>query len=476
MKNSVERIYCRLSQSMSQLLLTYYGDDFTGSTDALEVLTAAGVRCVLFTSPPTPAMLAEYPDIQAVGIAGLSRSLSPAAMEAELGPAFASLRALRPRHLHYKVCSTFDSSPDVGSIGKVIEIGSEHNSRPCVPLVVGNPALGRYCVFGNLFAQESVAHEGTVYRLDRHPSASQHPITPMQESDLRRHLAQQTNRRIALFDVLNFSLSDVARRSVLAELVASGTDAVLFDVLYREHLAPLGSLLDTLATGAETLFSVGSSGVEAALVAHWQEMGQLAAVNSWSTPSPADQVLVVSGSCSPVTAGQIDWAVNHGFAEIALETCVLTDEDCDTYLLQTARELVNLINSGRSVIVHTCRGRYDRRLVSTVERLAGRNISSLESSSSESKASCSRPLGTALGRLLGMAVERSAVRRVCIAGGDSASYATREVGIQTLEMICPTVPGAPLCKARAPGLPIDGVEICFKGGQVGREDYFGSLL
>jgi uncharacterized protein YgbK (DUF1537 family) len=177
-----------------------------------------------------------------------------------------------------------------------------------------------------------------------------------------------------------------------------------------------------------------------------------------------------------VTAGQIDWALAHGFAEIAVETCVLTDEDCDTYLLRTAQELVNLIDSGKSVIVHTCRGKLDPRLQATVERLVRRNTGSLERQSHDGDSSCSRLLGTALGRILGLAVNQTAIRRVCIAGGDSASYATRQLGIQTLEMICPTVPGAPLCKAQAPGLPADGLEICFKGGQVGREDYFGSLL
>jgi uncharacterized protein YgbK (DUF1537 family) len=42
-------------------------------------------------------------------------------------------------------------------------------------------------------------------------------------------------------------------------------------------------------------------------------------------------------------------------------------------------------------------------------------------------------------------------------------------------MICPTLQGAPLCRATAPGRPVDGIEICFKGGQVGRDDYFVTL-
>ena len=35
-----------------ELLLTYYGDDFTGSTDVLEALYSGGIEAVLFVKPP----------------------------------------------------------------------------------------------------------------------------------------------------------------------------------------------------------------------------------------------------------------------------------------------------------------------------------------------------------------------------------------------------------------------------------------
>ncbi len=456
---------------MNDLQFTYYGDDFTGSTDALEVLTAAGLRSVLFTKPPTREMLAAYPGVQAVGLAGVSRSLSPAEMDAELRPAFAALSALKPRHLHYKVCSTFDSSPEIGSIGRAIEIGSEFSVASFVPLVVGNPVLGRYCVFGNLFGQAGVGHAGEVYRLDRHPTASHHPITPMHESDLCLHLAKQTNKKIALFDILNLALPVEQRRVEFERLIHQGAEVVLLDLLYPDQLSALGDLIDGKAGVAEPLFTAGSSGVEMALGAHWQASGQLAARTNWANPAAVDQVLVVSGSCSPVTGAQIAYAVAHTFAEIVLESCVLTDEDCNSYLLQVAQELVNLIKNGKSVVVHTSQGDFDPRLTGTAKQPAERNISSLEN-----QTWCSRRLGAALGQLITSAVEQTSIQRVCIAGGDTSSYATREMGVTALEMICPTVQGAPLCKASAPGRPIDGIEICFKGGQVGRDDYFVSLL
>ena len=109
---------------MSKLLLTFYADDFTGSTDALEQLTLAGIRTALFIATPTPAQLKKFPDLQAVGVAGKTRSLAPGAMERELKPALIALKKLGARHVHYKVCSTFDSSPKIGSIGRALDVAS----------------------------------------------------------------------------------------------------------------------------------------------------------------------------------------------------------------------------------------------------------------------------------------------------------------------------------------------------------------
>ena len=160
---------------MSQrLLLSFYGDDFTGSADAMEALSLNGVRSVLFLSPPSPELLREkFPDVEAVGLAGASRAMTPAQMEATLPAIFSQLQRLNARIFHYKICSTFDSSPQVGSIGKAFEIGQRIFASPFVPLLVGAPVLKRYCVFGNLFAM--VGDE--TFRLDRHPMMSRHPVT-----------------------------------------------------------------------------------------------------------------------------------------------------------------------------------------------------------------------------------------------------------------------------------------------------------
>ena len=64
-----------------EILLAFYGDDLTGSTDALEFICRAGAKTVLFIDPPTSKQLDAFPDLDAYGVAGKTRSLSPKEME-----------------------------------------------------------------------------------------------------------------------------------------------------------------------------------------------------------------------------------------------------------------------------------------------------------------------------------------------------------------------------------------------------------
>src|SRR3546814_14822481 len=97
-------------------------------------------------------------------------------MDANLPGAFAAIGDAAV--LHYKTCSTFDSSPETGSIGRAMEIGARQFGG-VVPIVVGAPHLGRYVVFGNLFA---VAGGDEVFRIDRPPTMARPPVTPMPDT------------------------------------------------------------------------------------------------------------------------------------------------------------------------------------------------------------------------------------------------------------------------------------------------------
>ena len=447
------------------LLLSFYGDDFTGSTDTMEALAKAGLRTVLFLAPPGPEQIARFAGLRVVGVAGVSRSLSPLEMDADLPPVFEELHRLNAPLFHVKICSTFDSSPHIGSVGHTIELGQRVFRSPYVPLVVGAPVLNRFCAFGNLFARSGP--ESDVFRLDRHPTMSRHPVTPMDESDLRLHLARQTTRSIGLVDVLHLDRGAESCAAQVEMLRQSGQEIILFDTLTPQHLTVIGRQLWERAEDEDgtPLFVVGSSGVEYALAQWWQSQGWLPAPPAF-TASTVEQIIVVSGSCSPVTARQIEWAVSNGFADVPLDPISLLEGGRDSTALAAALQSgIAALRKGRSIVVHTCLGPEDPRLAVTKTYFA-------KTADRQGEKGLGRQLGSVLNALLA----ESGVRRVVVAGGDTSGYVAREMGIDALEMIAPFAPGSPLCRVYASNPELDGLEILFKGGQVGRADLFGSLL
>ncbi|WP_295767020.1 four-carbon acid sugar kinase family protein [uncultured Mucilaginibacter sp.] len=456
----------------NQLLLAYYGDDFTGSTDALEFLSRAGIKTVLFMQPPTAEQLLQYKNLQAIGVAGLTRSMSPDDMEAVLKPAFKALKLLGAPHVHYKVCSTFDSSPTIGSIGRAIDVGAEAFKAPFVPLLVAAPALGRYCFFGNLFARMGIGSKGEVFRLDRHPSMRCHPVTPADESDLRVHLAKQTDKSIGLMDVFKITQPLEDARQSLKTITQSGAKIVLFDGLEEEHLRQAGQLIDDYADRQSPLFSVGSSGIEMALGSYWQSAHEVNSPATWAAADEVEQLLVISGSCSPVTSRQIETALAHDFESIPINTTALAQgADIKATILPVIAAAVNSIHQGKSVIIHTSTGNHDERIKDAKAMFEKRGWDAQTIRTQTPKI-----FGTALGLVANAVINQTNIKRLVIAGGDTSSYTARALGIEAVEMIAPLWTGAPLCKAYAPGKPVDGLQVNIKGGQVGDDNYYLTAL
>jgi uncharacterized protein YgbK (DUF1537 family) len=353
------------------------------------------------------------------------------------------------RHIHYKVCSTFDSSPVIGSIGKAIDCGASVFKNKVIPVLGGMPSLGRYCLFGNLYARMGIGSQGKIYRLDRHPSMSTHPVTPSDESDLRIHLGKQTGKKIGLIDLANLE-TPVERWN---RLEGNSNEAVLIDALYESQLEKIGEWMDTQFEGDLPLFSVGSSGIEKALGDFWNRQGILHSTGDWKQAGNGAPLLVVSGSCSPVTKEQIDYAISVGFAEVSLSKDSFNGNNWGGYFFGCDYSaIVEAIKDGRNVIVHS------------------NNISGITGYLP------AESVGKALGMITKEVCKQVSIKRIVVAGGDTSSYAAREMGIQAVEMIAPMVPGAPLCRAYAPGSPVHNIEINFKGGQVGAADYFEMLL
>ncbi len=510
-----------------RLVAGFYGDDVTGSTDALAQFHRAGLRGLLLFDRPGSGELASLAGAyDVVGVAGVARSLPTERMAEEVEPALAALRAAGPRLVQYKMCSTADSSPRIGSLGRAIEIGRAVFGPAPVPVLAAQPEFGRYTAFGHHFA----ADRGTVYRLDRQPTMSRHPVTPISEADLRLHLGRQTELRIGSLDLTAYELPAAEAHRRYRRLLADGDwGAVVFDAVTGPHLRCAAELI---LAADEQVYALGSGGLSHA-VAHllarsspdgpaadatppggalpggaWPDgfragdpgSGAARSEGSWggelgsgaarsdarspygggssdrgasegapargrssggrplgdpssgsfpptgALPPASGPVLVVSGSCAPRTAEQIRRALDHGWRGVAVEP----EESLDLARLRDAT--LRALDGAPGAVVYTALGPPAPAAAARANLLAA--------------------IGAALAHVVAEAVAHAGVRRVVVAGGDTAGQVVRALGARSAEIVAWLGPGTALCRLGAAHGPLDGVQILLKGGQAGDVDLF----
>jgi len=432
--------------------IVYYGDDFTGATDTLGTAARAGLRTLLFLKTPDAARLDRAGSLDVLGIAGAARAMTPAEMQAELRPVATLFRSLGARVLHYKTCSTFDSAPHIGSIGAAVRLLRSAVRQPWTAIVGGQPGLGRYCLFGNLFA--AAGSGGEVFRIDRHPTMSRHPVTPMDEADLRLHLARQG---LAEVHCVPFTAAargsealDTALRQALKEPPA---DAVLFDVADAGQLAAIGKVLWTRAQGA-TMLAVGPSSVVDALATAMPSSNRAAAEQSRLGPARGP-VLVLAGSLSPVTASQV--AAAKSFDVVWLDSPSLARRDA-AVVADQADAIARSLAQGRHVLACT------------------RAPHSGGAGSPGATGLDAQALARAGGDLLAAVLARQPLRRIGVAGGDTSSHGIQALDVWGLSYAADMSAGASLCRVHSDLGSLDGMEVMLKGGQMGTQDVFERLV
>ena len=82
-----------------------------------------------------------------------------------------------------------------------------------------------------------------------------------------------------------------------------------------------------------------------------------------------------------------------------------------------------------------------------------------------------RVLGERLGLLVRRVLQAHPLQRLLLSGGDTSSAIGRVLDVQAVEMAAALTPGAPLCRVLESAV-VPGMEIAFKGGQMGGADFF----
>lgn len=398
------------------MLIGAIGDDFTGSGDLANMLARAGLSVQLRTSiPNAPLAITESPE--AVVIALKTRTMPVDQAVAQSLEAVRWLRAQGASRILFKYCSTFDSTPQ-GNIGPVAEALAQELSADRVLFVPSFPETGRTVYQGHLFVADRLLSESPL---------AHHPLTPMTDPDLRRWLQRQTLHRVG-----HLPLSLLRSGGAIEALAAQEARFLIADAIDDSDIDRLGLL------ARDAPLVTGGSAIGAGLARALVGQGRSGQTGWQGVDGPA---VVLAGSCSQATLGQISAYSGHSLRQVTVEEVLgdpaLPETLADWALAVGDAPLISVSQPPEEVLaVQQAHGR--ERTAAAIDEMFAR-----------------------LARAL---VERG-VTRLVVAGGETSGAVTLGLELDRLDVGPQIAPGVP-------ALAAGGLRLALKSGNFGGVDFF----
>jgi uncharacterized protein YgbK (DUF1537 family) len=412
-------------------LLGCIADDFTGATDLAAMLVGNGMRAVQVIGVPESD--AVVPEADAIVVALKSRTSPPGQAVAESLAALAWLRAAGCRQFFFKYCSTFDST-DQGNIGPVADALIAALECGFALACPAFPANNRSVYQGHLFVGSALLNESGMEK---------HPLTPMTDANLVRVLSRQTDGTVGLVPFGTVAQGAAAIRDAMTALKEQGRRYAIVDAITDAHLHAIGE-----AAAAHPLLT-GGSGVAIGLPENFRRAGVLPRLDDpASLPSIAGHAAVLAGSCSRATLFQIGVAREH---VPVLELDVLATPDADALTRQAASWMDGKLGATPIVIAASA----PPEQVAALQRRLGRDAAG---------ALVERALAD-----IAEALVARGVRRLVVAGGETAGAVVTRLGVRSLRIGKPIDPGVPWTYATGGGAPL---LLALKSGNFGGRDFF----
>ena len=423
------------------MILGIIADDFTGATDVASMLVRGGLRTVQLIGLPSGDAAAELAQADAVVVALKSRTTPAADAVADSLAALRWLQAAGARQFIFKVCSTFDSTPE-GNIGPVAEALLAALAGPGKGLGLVCPAFpenGRTVFRGHLFVGDALLSDSGM----RH-----HPLTPMTDANLVRVMQAQCSGRVGLLRHDTVARGAAAISARLDTLQAEGVRWAVADAIDN------ADLLQLAAGAAQLPLWVAGSGLALGLPAVLAKRGwvrldsQAAQLDRLTGPAA-----VLAGSCSLATqaqvahwiaAGRPAWRIDPTAAArgepVAAQALAWAAQQTDTPMVYATTDASTLAATQSTLGVAQAGALVEQVLAQVAQGLVA-----------------------------------AGAQRLVVAGGESAGAVVQALGVQRLRIgaaICPGVPWtqAVLAADTAP------LQLALKSGNFGGPDFFSLAL
>ena len=413
------------------MLLGCIADDLTGATDLALTLTRGGMRTVQVMGVPEDC--SAYADFDAVVVALKSRTnLVDEAVRWSLESCDA-LQAAGAQQFIFKYCSTFDST-DQGNIGPVAEALFKKLQCQIAVACPAFPTNKRTIFHGHLFVGDMLLSDSPM---------KDHPLTPMRDANLVNVLQRQTKLKIGLVPYEVVDRGSDAVREAFADAIAAGERMVVVDAISDRHLADIGAAL------ADHRLITGGSGIALGLPDNFARRGLLTKTDR-SQPMAAKpgRALILSGSCSEATRGQVARAKDAGIPAMRVDALELaagktSARDMIAFAMNAPADTPVLIYSSDTPDV-----------VAAVQDKLGRDAAG--SIVEQAMAETAKDLVA------------NSVTKLIVAGGETSGAVVGGLGVSAIEIGPEIDPGVPWTRSLAG----DGLVLALKSGNFGAEDFF----
>jgi uncharacterized protein YgbK (DUF1537 family) len=400
------------------------------------MLVRAGMRTVQTIGVPSDGGFAPGTDADAVVVALKSRTIPADDAVAQSLAALAWLRAHGARQVLFKYCSTFDSTDD-GNIGPVADALLDALGARFTIACPAFPVNRRTVYLGHLFVGEVLLSDSPM---------RDHPLTPMRDANLVRVLGRQTTRRVGLVPWPVVARGAGAIRAAFDRLAGDGHSHAVVDAIADDDLMEIG------AACADLALVTGGSGVASGLPRNFRSAGLLQEHGeAANAPQVAGKAAVLAGSCSAATRAQVaEWGNAH--RAVALDPLA---GDAGTVAARALRAIEADLGAGKPVLVYSTAA---PEAVAAVQAKLGR----------ERAATLIEEAFSMLARDL---VERG-VRRLVVAGGETAGAVVQALGVEALAIGPEIDPGVPWTTS----LGARPLALALKSGNFGAVDFFAKAL
>lgn len=390
------------------------------------MLSRAGLHTLQVMGVPDPDT--PLPKADAVVIALKSRTIPASQAVAMSVEAARALLHAGAEQLMFKYCSTFDST-DEGNIGPVTEALLALTGAGVTIACPSYPANGRTVYMGHLFVGTQLLSDSPM---------KDHPLTPMRDANLVRVLARQTRLAVGLVDANTIARGTAAVRAAIAAQREAGVRILVVDTLDDADLMTLGAACSDMA------LVTGGSGIALGLAANFAGSDR----KPDRFAAPAGRGVVLAGSCSAATLGQIDGARAAGFPMMALDVGNLAEGR------QTATDIAEWVVGQTGHLPCVVYSSADPENLARTQARLGRDASG---------ALVEQVLADVAARLLA-----TGFTRFVIAGGETSGAVVAALGVRVLEIGPEIAPGVPWTRCvRGPE-----VALALKSGNFGAPDFF----